>query len=57
MPAYPLGSLTLRTYAHAGGWVQSVVITSADGTHTNTVRGVDFRAWAGLKSGSFRFRR
>ena len=55
LSAYPLGSITERTYPNAGGWVQSVVFTSVDGRHANTVPADTFRAWAGLKSGSFRF--
>jgi len=52
---YPLQSITVTTYANAGGWVQSV--TLAGNGRTNTISGEDFRAWAGLKSGSFRFTR
>jgi SpoIID/LytB domain protein len=55
LSAYPLGSVTVKTYPNAGGWVQSVVFTSKDGKHANTVPADTFRAWAGLKSGSFHF--
>jgi SpoIID/LytB domain protein len=53
---YPLRSITVTTYANAGGWVDSVVLTGTNGK-TNTVPGTTFRAWAGLRSGSFRFTR
>ena len=55
LSAYPLGSVTVRTYPNAGGWVQSVLVTSTDGRHVNTVPADTFRSWAGLKSGSFHF--
>jgi stage II sporulation protein D len=53
LPGYPLGSITVRTYANAGGWVDQVVFTSADGKHANSVPGETFRRWAGLRSASF----
>jgi stage II sporulation protein D len=54
---YPLGSITVKTSPNAGGWVDTVVFTSEDGLHANEVPADTFRAWAGLKSGSFRFSR
>ncbi|GAA1953868.1 hypothetical protein GCM10009798_11310 [Nocardioides panacihumi] len=53
---YPLRSITVRTYPGAGGWVETVTLTGTNGK-TNSIGGVAFRAWAGLKSGSFRFTR
>ena len=53
---YPLKSITVRTYPGAGGWVETVTLTGTNGK-TNSIGGVAFRAWAGLKSGSFRFTR
>jgi peptidoglycan hydrolase-like amidase len=55
MSDYPIGSIAVRTYPGAGGWVQWVVVTSRDGKHVNTVPGETVRGWAGLKSASFRF--
>ena len=57
LAGYELGSITISTYPNAGGWVDRVVFWSADRQHHNDVPADTFRAWAGLKSGSFRFAR
>lgn len=52
----PLRSISVKTYPKAGGWVQTATLTGENGT-TCPISGTAFRSWAGLKSGSFRFRR
>ncbi|SFC15807.1 SpoIID/LytB domain protein [Nocardioides terrae] len=53
---FPLRSIAVTTYPGAGGWVQTVTLTGTNGK-VGAISGEDFRAWAGLRSGSFRFTR
>ena len=51
---YPLASITVTTHPGAGGWVDTVTLTGTNGK-SNEISGESFRAWAGLRSASFRF--